>query len=376
MAETRDERASHERRREREEFLGLEPRKAIITAVVAAILAVGAVALLGEVAHYDKLLDALREADKAWFPVCVLGQLIGYTGYILAYRDLARADGGPELAYWQVTRIVGLGFGAYIVGSSAGGLAVDFWALNRAGADAHESGRRVLALNTLEWLILGSFACLASIAILSGAGHRAPLGMTLGWLTVVPFCVAAGAWVSSPSRIGRFAAMPTDREPTERGRSLRLWGRWLWIKLRKGLADAIGSLHYVRVVVGQPKRYPAGFFGFGVYWFGLLLTLFAALRAFEVDLDAVDLVLAFATGYVITSAPLPAGASGASEATMAFSLHAVGVPLAQALLAVFTYRFFTFWLPILPALGLVSVVPRLTRELPKATREAQPGEAV
>jgi len=358
-----------------DDILGFDRRKAVITGVIAAVLAIGAVALLGEVAHYDRILAALRDANKAWFPVCILGESIAYTGYILAYRDLARADGGPELEYWQVARIVGLGFGAYVIGSSAGGLAVDFWALNRAGADPHESGRRVLALNTLEWFILGSFACFAAIAVIAGAGEVVPLGMTIGWLTVVPLCVAAGAWVSSPRRIDRLSALPEDEEPKEKGRDPRAWTKWTWVKLRKGLADAIGSLHYLRYVLARPRRYPAGVFGFGVYWIGHLITMYAALRAFSVHLGPADLVLAYATGYVITSAPLPAGASGASEATTAFALHAVGVPLASALLAVFAYRFFTFWLPIIPAVGLLSIIPKLARELRHASREPRLGEA-
>ncbi|HEY7197390.1 MAG TPA: lysylphosphatidylglycerol synthase transmembrane domain-containing protein [Gaiellaceae bacterium] len=356
-------------RRPPPEVFGFDRRKAVVTGLVAAVLAIGAVALLGEVAHYDRLLAALRSANKHWFPLCILGEVIAYTGYILAYRDLARADGGPVLGYWKVTRIVGLGFGAYIVGASAGGLAVDYWALHRAGAGPHEAGRRVLALNTLEWLILGLFACGASIAVLAGAGHDAPLGMTLGWLTVVPLCIAGGAYASSPKRIDRLSQLPSTPLPAREGRDPRSWARWFAAAAKRGLRDAIGSLHYLRFVLARPRRYPAGVGGFAVYWLGDLLTMYAALRAFGVHIGGSDLILAYATGYVVTSAPLPAGASGASEATTAFALHAVGVPLAPALLAVFTYRFFTFWLPILPALGFLSTVRTLADELPGAPRE-------
>jgi uncharacterized membrane protein YbhN (UPF0104 family) len=354
---------------QQDDFLGFDRRKAIITGIAAAILAIGAVALLGQVAHYHRLLDALEEANRVWFPLCILGEVIAYTGYILAYRDLARVDGGPVLGYWQVTRIVGLGFGAYIVGASAGGLAVDYWALHRAGAGTHEAGRRVLALNTLEWLILATFAALSAIAVLAGAGNQVPLGMSLGWLTALPLALAGALYVSSPKRIDRLSSLPAGEEPKEKGRDLGAWARWAAVKIRKGFADAVGSLHYLRFVLFHPLRYPAGVFGFAVYWLGDILTMYAALRAFDVRIGLADLVIAYTTGYVITSAPLPAGASGASEATTAFALHAVGVPLAQALLAVFTYRFFTFWLPILPALGLVPAVRKLAVELPSARRE-------
>jgi uncharacterized membrane protein YbhN (UPF0104 family) len=68
--------------------------------------------------------------------------------------------------------------------------------------------------------------------------------------------------------------------------------------------------------------------------------------------------------------PLPAGGSGGIETALAFSLHAVGVPLAPALLGALVYRFFLFWLPLLPALALAPGVGRLNRELPRAPRAA------
>jgi uncharacterized membrane protein YbhN (UPF0104 family) len=120
----------------------------------------------------------------------------------------------------------------------------------------------------------------------------------------------------------------------------------------------------VRHLVAHPRRHRAGILGFAVYWFGHLFTLYAALRAFGVEeVDLAPLVLAFATGYVATALPLPGGGSGGIEAALAFSLHAVGVPLAPALLGALVYRFFTFWLPILPALALFPTIGRLDAEL-------------
>jgi uncharacterized membrane protein YbhN (UPF0104 family) len=53
------------------------------------------------------------------------------------------------------------------------------------------------------------------------------------------------------------------------------------------------------------------------------------------------------------------------EAVIALTLHAVGVPLAPALLAAFLYRVFAFWLPIVPALVLLPTVAQLTEDLPE-----------
>ncbi|HEY3068695.1 MAG TPA: lysylphosphatidylglycerol synthase transmembrane domain-containing protein [Gaiellaceae bacterium] len=352
---------------EQDEILGLDARRAVITLVVALLLAAGAVGLVGKVADFDKLTTALRDADKTWFPICLAGLVAAYVGYILGYREVARMHGGPRLPLWTVTRIVGIGFGANVLGSAAGGLAVDFWALRRAGAGTHESARRVLGFNTLEWTLLGTFAAVAAMLVLAGRGAGAPLAMTLPWIVGVPLCVAAAAWVSSPQRARRLTDL--GAATPRRGSGLAQWSHWLLAKGKKGLADAIGGVVVVRHIVTHPGAHPAGVFGFALYWFGHLLTLYAALRAFtETRLVFAALVLAFATGYVATALPLPGGGSGGIEAALAFSLHGVGVPLAPALLSVLVYRFFTFWLPILPALALLPTVKQLNRELPQFAR--------
>jgi uncharacterized membrane protein YbhN (UPF0104 family) len=345
----------------RTEIFGLDRRRALFAIGIALLLAVGAVTLIGKVADFDEILDAVRRADKDWFPVCLGGLVCAYVGYILGYREVARMHGGPSLPLWTVTRIVGIGFGANVLGSAAGGLAVDFWALRRAGAGVHDSARRVLGFNTLEWALLGTAALLAAVVVLAGRGTGAPLAMTLPWLIGVPVCIAAAVWISSPKRRGQFARVD-ERKP--RGGGPRRWPRRVWVYAKRGLADAIGGVFVVRHLVAHPRRHSAGILGFSVYWFGHLFTLYAALRAFGVQgIEVAPLVLAFATGYVATALPLPGGGSGGIEAALAFSLRALGVPLAPALLAALVYRFFTFWLPIVPALALIPSVKRLDSEL-------------
>ena len=88
----------------------------------------------------------------------------------------------------------------------------------------------------------------------------------------------------------------------------------------------------VGVLVVHAGRYPLALLGFPVFWAGDVLTLYAGLRAFGVHVGLAALVLAYTTAYVVTSLPLPAGGAGGVEAGLAFSLNAVGVPLAPALL--------------------------------------------
>ena len=341
---------------------GISRRRFLISIAVAAVLVAGAAGLIGQVTDFGKMTKAASAADLSWLPVCLAGELLAYLGYLLAYRDVARVGGGPQLSVWTAMRVVVLGFGAFAVGAGAGGLAADYWALHRASDRPHQSARRVLGMNTLEWAALGALACAAGALKLAGLGPSAPLDLTLAWVIVVPICVALAIWFTQPGRVERFTRIRpgAERPPWSQ---LRRWPGWLWGRLRNGFADAIGGVVVVRAILHRPDRYPAGVVGFFLYWAGDILTLYAALRAFGVEPGIAALVLAYATGYVITALPLPAGGAGATEATVASALHLIGVPFGPAVLAAVLYRVFAFWLPIIPALAFLPLVPGLADDL-------------
>jgi uncharacterized membrane protein YbhN (UPF0104 family) len=341
---------------------GISRRRFLISVAAAAVLVAGAAGLIGQVTDFGKMTRVASRAQLAWLPLCLAGELLAYLGYTLAYRDVARIGGGPRLSLWTATRVVVLGFGAFAVGAGAGGLAADFWALHRASGRPHQSARRVLGMNTLEWAALGALACGAGVLKLAGLGASAPLDLTLTWVIVVPLCVVLAVWFTQPGRVERFTRLrPSQDRPA--WSQLRRWPGWLGARLQNGFADAIGGVLVVRAVLRRPHRYPAGVAGFFVYWAGDLLTLYAALRAFGITPGIAALVLAYATGYVITALPLPAGGAGATEATLASALHLIGVPFGPAVLAAVLYRVFAFWLPIIPALAFLPLAPGLADDL-------------
>jgi uncharacterized membrane protein YbhN (UPF0104 family) len=262
-------------------------------------------------------------------------------------------------------RIVVIGFGAVLIGSSAGTLSIDYWALHRAGESRQAAIRRVLAVGSLQWFVLAIIACLAAAVTVAGP-WPAPLAMDVAWLVVVPACIAAAAWVSSPKRSDRLTSPPAGE--VELDRHPRTWMRWLVHAGRAVLANSVGGVVIVRRLLQKPLGHPSALLGFPLYWAGDILILYAALRAFGVHPHPVPLVLAYATGFAITALPLPAGGSGGVEAGLTFALNSVGIPVAPALLATLVYRAFTLWLPIGPALALLPQVRTLDRELPLVPR--------
>lgn len=334
--------------------------KALAGALLALVLAGGAFSLIANIAEFGKVGSVLRHARAEWLPVCVAGQLLAYAGYVLAYRDAARASGGPEFGWWTTVRVVVFGAGAAVLGASVGGLAVDFWALRQTGTRPHTAARRVLAVGTIEWVVLSVYACGAAIATLI-TRTNAPVGMAAGWLIAVPACVAGALWFTSPRRVRHYTE-PKHSRGRDGGR-LRRASEWIRDKLLDARADAIAGVLLVRHLLSHPLRYWGAALGYPIFWAGDILVLYAAVRAFGVNPGVAPLVLAYASGFVISALPLPAGGAGGIEASIAFTLNAVGIPLAAALLAVFVYRLMTFWFPVVPALLLLPSIRRLHQQL-------------
>ena len=71
----------------------------------------------------------------------------------------------------------------------------------------------------------------------------------------------------------------------------------------------------------------------------------------EVDQVMADalLLIGYATGYALTRRTLPLAGAGAVEALLPFALSWMGIALPAAVLAVFAYRVFNLWLPMVPA---------------------------
>jgi putative heme transporter len=329
-------------------------RRSLALLALAAFMAIGVALLVGKAAGYANLLDSLRAANLALLAVCLLGEILAYFGYVLAFRGTASVGGGPKLDARTSAGIVFASLGAtrLLAAGGAGGLALDYWALRRAGASRHESVVRVLGLNTLLYAVFGAAAWAAALALVLG-GKEVSLAMTLPWLLAIPACFIAAGALSTPRRAGRLAR-------TDHGR--------LWIVL----SDAVQGVILARTLIAQPRRHVATLAGAGLYWGGDILCLWAGLRAFRADVALAAVVLAYATGYVATLLPLPTGGVGGVDAAMTFALVAVGVPLAAALLGVFAYRLFSFWLPTLPGLAALPALPRLSRRLDEFRRGRPP----
>lgn len=315
---------------------------------MAALLVVGVGLLIARAAGFSEVRDALARADSTWFLVCFVAQVIALAGYAAVAREAFRWDGGPDPGFGLSTHVMLASIGATRVfaAGGAGALASTYWCFRRARFAAREALVRVLGFNTLFYVAFGLGAWVAALLATVGVGGGAPRSLTLPWLVAIPFCFVAAAFVTQPGRVERLTAP---------GGSL----------FRRALAYAIAGAAWVRVVLphGVGRRSLA--FSLA-YWVGNVICLWAALRSVGEQLPLSELVLAFATGYAATILPLPLGGVGGVDAAMTYALTAVGVQLAPALVAVAVYRLFAFWVPTIPALAALVLLPRAGRRLEQA----------
>jgi uncharacterized membrane protein YbhN (UPF0104 family) len=318
-------------------------RSYLFVFAAAAALATLAAALVADAAGLGALSSVTSQFDPSWLAICVGAQVGGYIGYMLALRNIARADGGPRLAFGQSAKTVVAGCGVHGAANVSGGYAVDYLALRRAGLARDQAIARITCLGTLELALVAPVALAAALALLATGAH-VPASVTWPWLLVVPGFLAA-EWIASPRRSGRLADVSAG-------------GRF-----RTAFAHAVAGLVMVRSLVKQPRQHLPGLLGVAFFCLGDMVCLWAALMAFSVQISGPALVLAYATGSVAGRRSLPAGGAGLVEVLMTFALVWVGVPLAPALAGVLLHRLVSFWLPIVPALAVLPHGTRLRRDL-------------
>jgi len=290
---------------------------------IGAALALGAAIGIAWAAGFGNVLHELRHLDPIWIPVAFGMEVAAYFGYVVAYREVARVEGGPRLGLARAGAIVAAGFGVFVV---RGGFVVDRQALEAAGLPPREARIRVLGLGALEYAVLAPAAALAAVILLARGATHPSLGFTLPWAIAVPLgFLAAFAALTFRHRVG------DD-------------GGW-----RAVVKHALEAVHMLEKLAKQGAKHGGAFLGTTLYWVGDVGCLWASLRAFHDSPDLAALVIGYATGYALTRRTLPLGGAGAVEALVSFALAWTGVPLAKAVLAVCAYRLFNLWLPLLPA---------------------------
>jgi uncharacterized membrane protein YbhN (UPF0104 family)/tRNA A-37 threonylcarbamoyl transferase component Bud32 len=280
------------------EFVHLEraSRNTIITLVA---LALATYFLFPQFADLPGIVDQVQSANWAWTPAIILASLCTYfaASMSLAGAIPQRLPVGP-----LVTASFGSSFTSKLAPAGLGGMALN--------------------------IIAGFVGHLSLVAVfLVWAGREAFGSFTLPdpkWFLMVLGIIAALVAIG--------LAIPSTRR----------------MLLNKLLPILTSSFEGVGDLLRRPGKVALLVGGSALVTFSYLTTLFLSIEAFGGGLEFATVGAIFLVGSAIAQAAPTPGGLGAVEAALIAGLVGAGLDNTIAVPAVFLYRLFTFWAPILP----------------------------
>jgi len=223
----------------------------------------------------------------------------------------------------------------------AGGIALTYWALRKAGMPRRGAAWRMVAFLALLYgvylVAVVVFGVLLRVGLLPGP-H--PVGMT-----IVPAAIAGIALVI----VLLVSLIPDDVE-----RRLAHWSRGYrrratW--LRRLAAGPVLLASGTRMAIGlvrEPARGLPAVAGAIGFWAANIAVLWACFHAFGEAVPKGVLVQGFFVGMAANLLPFFPGGVGSVDAGMIGAFLAFGQPASAVIVSVLAYRVIAFWLPIPP----------------------------
>ncbi len=183
--------------------------------------------------------------------------------------------------------------------------------------------------------------------LVSGLGAPPP-DFTLTWAIIPVPAMLVGFWA------------------TERYRD-RFRGRHGW---RGAVGIFLGAAHLIRELFVRP-RWGWAMLGMALFWAADAFAVWAGLAAFGTRMNAVTLLVGYATGMVFTRRTAPLAGAGILALALPASMWYSGAPLAAAVAGVFAYRILVLWLPLPVALASLPTLRTMgERRISQAERKA------
>ncbi len=289
-----------------------------IVMVVALVLAT--YFLFPQFADIPGIATQVKDANWAWTPAIVLASAMTY---IAASMSLAgsipeRLPVGP-----LVTASFGSSFASKLAPAGLGGMALNMRFLQKQGVEKAVAASGI-GLNTVGGLIghvtlIGVFIVWAGRDAFGSFRLPDPKYFLIGIAIVVALMLIS-------------LAIPSTR-------------RMLREKLVPILRQAFDG---VSTVLRRPGKVALLLGGSMLVTFAYLTTLYFSVEAFGGGLAFATVGAVFLVGSAVAQAAPTPGGLGAVEAALIAGLVAAGLDNTVAVPAVFLYRLFTFWIPILP----------------------------
>ena len=325
--------------RDRRRLLGL--------ALALVLLLVAIYVLVPRIVGFEDTLDRLGEASSWWLLLAVGFNLLAFAAYVALFQGVLGGTGDDRLrqrldlrASYQIT-MAGLAATRLFSAAGAGGIALTYWALRKAGLRRRTSASRMVAFLVLLYTVylaaLVIFGVLLRTGVLPGDN---PVGGT-----IVPAAVAGSVILV----LGLVTLIPGDierrlnRYACRHGRAARLAARMVTVPA--AVAEGVRcAVHYLR----HPRRGALAVGGAVGFWGANIAILWASFKAFGGSVPLAVLVQGFFVGMAANLVPSPAGGVGSVDAGMIGAFLIFGMPTETVFPAVLAYRVIAFWLPIPP----------------------------
>jgi uncharacterized protein (TIRG00374 family) len=318
-------------------------RRLVQTVVVVFILLGGIYFLFPKLVGLGDSLGKLDEADPLWIGIAIGFNVVAYATYIALFKAVVGGD-ALRLTWKETYEINMAGVAGTLLFSAggAGGIAVTYWALRKAGMPRRDVARRMVAFVSLHYafypIALIVFGVLLRTGVLNG---KSSVELTIIPAGIAGLLIILGVLVAfippdSDRRLARFAH-------SERSRNwLRTAGK-IPATLGEGFRFALG-------LFAHPRRGGLAVLGAAGFWAASIGVLWASFHAFGVHVPLAVVVQGFFLGMVANLFPLAPAGVGAVDAGMIGAFVLFGIPEETVFPAVLIFRLVAFWMPIPPGI--------------------------
>jgi uncharacterized protein (TIRG00374 family) len=327
----------------------LQDRRKLVSLVLLFVLLLVAIYVLApKLLGLDEALSRFDDATWYWVVAAVVLNFGAFAAYVALFRGVLGGTKDDEVqrrldmrASYEIT-MAGLAATRIFSAAGAGGIALTYWALRKAGMPRRRSACRMVAFLTLMYSVyvfaLLVFGILMRVGVLPGDD---PVGGTIvpaGVAGAIIFVFALVALIPNDveRRLDRFAG------GYRRSRFVH--------RLASGPATVATGIRTAVDFIRHPRRGALAVSGAVGFWAANIAVLWASFEAFGGDVPFAVLVQGFFVGMAANLVPSPAGGVGSVDAGMIAAFVLFGIPTAAVFPAVLMYRVIAFWLPIPPGI--------------------------
>lgn len=340
-------------------------KRLIQTAVVVTVMVAAIYFLLPQVTGLGDATKKLGEANPFWVGMAVVFELIAFATYVALFRGVVGGDVLPLT--WRESyeiNMAGLAATRLLAAGGAGGIALTYWALRKAGMPPRQSACRMVAFIVLQYiwypLALIVFGVLMYTGVLPGATD---FGVTL-----LPAIIAAVvlALAIAVSLVPADFTRRIDRATKGEGPKAKLAHRLGTVPdtFASGMRTAFD-------LVSHPSKGGLAIVGSLGFWAANITILWVSFKAFGVTVPLGVIVQGFFIGMVANLVPFAPAGVGAVDAGLIGTFILFGLPHEACFAAVLVYRVVAFWLPIPP--GIIAFF-QLRKTVTRWEEEGRPAE--